>query len=201
MQRQLAMSVEKQDLSGQESSRQVLVTGSIMEPVTGPLSQTHQRFLKFLISSITPQFMVVRWLHCQGYDVYVKGLEFAPNAGAEGFSDGGDITVSQGLVDVKYLSRADFTSAADFPYPVATAGFKPSIDKLMEDLYAGVFVSKNMEYAYIVKADTQKHWTVKDVKDAVTGKMKPSYFVGLEHCRFIDLLAMPKWLEDLAKDG
>jgi hypothetical protein len=190
--------VAKQDLSGQESSRQVLVTGSIMEPVTKPLSPTHQKFLQTLILSISPQFMVARWLHCQGYDVYVKGLKFAPHAGAKGYSDGGDITVGQGIVDVKYLEKATFTCAEDLGFPTALAGFKPSIDKLLPDLYASVFVSGDMSHAYIIKADTQDRWTVHTNKDRVTGKPKPTYKAPLDCCRFIDLLSMPKWLEDLA---
>ena len=89
-----------------------------------------------------------------------------------------------------------FKSANDFPYPHATAGFKPSIDKLLPDLYAGIFVSKNLSTAYIVKAETQSHWFVRDVVDAVTNKTKPSYFIKLKYVNFIDLLALPKHLEN-----
>ena len=160
-------------------------------------SLTHRRFAKYLIESVTPQFVVARWLHCQGFDVSVKGLQIANDAADPVYTDGGDITVSgKGVVDVKHLSNVMFRSADDFPYAIATAGFKPSIDKLLPDLYAGIFVSVDCEAAYIVKAETQPHWFVRDVVDAVTNKTKPSYFIGLEHCRFIDLLALPHWLEN-----
>ena len=164
---------------------------------TASWSPMHKRFVKFLVNSVTPQFVVARWLHCQGFDVSVKGLQIANDAADPVYTDGGDITVAgKGLVDVKHLANVTFRSADDFPYAHATAGFKPSIDKLLPDLYAGIFVSVDLEAAYIVKAETQPHWFVRDVVDAVTNKTKPSYFIGLEHCRFIDLLALPRWLEE-----
>jgi len=171
--------------------------GSATVNATAGWSPMHKRFAKFLVNSVTPQFVVARWLHCQGFDVSVKGLQIANDAADPVYTDGGDITVSgKGVVDVKHLANVTFRSADDFPYAHATAGFKPSIDKLLPDLYAGIFVSVDLEAAYIVKAETQPHWFVRDVVDAVTNKTKPSYFIGLEHCRFIDLLALPRWLEN-----
>jgi len=160
-------------------------------------SPMHKRFSKFLINSVSSQFAVVKWLHLHGFDVSVKGLQVADNPADPVYTDGGDITVSgRGVVDVKHLANVMFKSANDFPYTHATAGFKPSIDKLLPDLYAGIFVSKNLSTAYIVKAETQPHWFVRDVVDAVTNKTKPSYFIKLKYVNFIDLLALPKHLEN-----
>ena len=197
-----AMSAGGSGLSGRKWSRQPLTIGSTTEPVTENLSPMHRKFAKFLVKSIDPQFVVARWLHCQGYGVSIKGLNFADKASsADSFSDGGDIRIKEGIIDVKHLTNVAFTSEKDFPYPVATAGFKPSIDKLLPDLYAAIFVSKDLGHGYIVLADTREHWTVRDVKDAVTGRMKPSYFVGLPYCRFIDLLSIPEWLENVMERG
>jgi len=160
-------------------------------------SPTHRRFTKYLVESVTPQFVVARWLHFQGFDVSVKGLQIADDAADPVYTDGGDITVSgKGVVDVKHLASVMFRSADDFPYAYATAGFKPSIDKLLPDLYAGIFVSVDCEAAYIVKTSTRRHWFVRDVVDAVTDKTKKSYFIELKYVNFVDLLALPQHLEN-----
>tara|TARA_R110000787_G_scaffold57358_3_gene131082 strand:+ start:112 stop:534 length:423 start_codon:yes stop_codon:yes gene_type:complete len=140
------------------------------------------------MESIDPQFAVAKWLHKKGVDITINGLDVSPEASqAKLHTDGGDIVTPKGVIDVKHLKNVEFTNAIDFPYPQATAGFKPSIDKLMPGLYAAFFVNAAIGHAYIVKSDTSHAWSVRDVYDAVTGNPKPSYFVGLEHCRFIEL--------------
>lgn len=150
------------------------------------------KFVRYLLASIDPQFAVAKWLHHQGVDVSIGGLKVQPEDDhTSNYSDGGDIITPKGLVDVKHLREVKFTNSHDFPYAQATAGFKPSIDKLIAldpGLYAAFFVNADMSHAYIVKTDTKPFWTYRPVKDAVTGMMKDSYFVDLMHCKFIDLL-------------
>jgi hypothetical protein len=155
---------------------------------------SYDKFVKYLLASVDPQFAVAKWLHCQGVDVSIGGLKVQPESDtSDNYSDGGDITTPKGVIDVKHLVNTEFTCAEDFPHKRATAGFKPSIDKLMPlGLHAAFFVNSAITHAYIVKTKSSKHWSQWPVQDAVTGLMKDSYFVSLEYCKFIDLRGKPK---------
>jgi hypothetical protein len=152
----------------------------------------HAAFLERLKNSSRAVFAVAFNQHQKGRLVEIPPLHFAPSAkDAERHADSGDLFFFANgrryRIEVKHLLKADFTCAADWPYPHAFAGSVSQVKRWKGSVYATVIVSANMRHAAIIKRGTAKHWYVVEVRSDNTGNVEAKYACPIEHVEFMEL--------------
>ncbi len=146
-----------------------------------------QRFKKHLDDSHGAVWKVAKYLNRKGHNISIPPTFVAPNHQEwKEYADDGDLYLGQ-RIEVKKRGFI-FSSAKDWPYKTFMVCAKHSFDNAKPKPYAYFILSKDANYAGVVKGSTQKVWTVDTVRDNRYNNMiQDVYTCPLSVVKFISL--------------
>tara|TARA_Y100000310_G_scaffold30586_1_gene29040 strand:- start:1036 stop:1533 length:498 start_codon:yes stop_codon:yes gene_type:complete len=163
---------------------------------------SHKKFVRNLVDSIEPQFVVARWLHLHGRTVTIEGLRVAPSADQQDdYVDHGDIRDhTSGIIEVKSITR-NFHDEGSWPFgsEIFVANVK-SVDRRRAEVAAYITVSADLRFGAIINCLTNSDWSIKSVKDPKTGSDYLVYVARTSDASFVDLSAPPKHIKIILGD-
>jgi len=145
------------------------------------VTANHEKFQAHLRASNHATWLVARWLTERGRNVNVRGLHVAPRADDwQEYADQGDLEVLL-RVEVKQLS-ADFTDAADWPFPDFMVCAKHSWDAANPKPYRYCYLNAaGTHMAILNPRKTRKSWWVVTRTDSRYDNIEQEFYVCDKH--------------------